>query len=163
MSELTRRQFCVVGGCSLLATACGNDAKPAPADMATAQDLAAPIDDLEQPTCSGKFNAGPQSTLLVGQTRYFACASMFVLRDALGIYAMTAICTHEGCIVNFVDAQQGFACPCHSSTFDFNGEVTNLPAPHPLQHYSCSFDSADNIIVDTFLPVSSTVRLTMPD
>jgi len=163
MSELTRRQFCVVTGCGLAAGACGNGATPPPPDLAMPQDLAAPNEDLEQAVCSGKLDAGPESTLQVGHIRFFACAHMFVLRDDLGIYAMTATCTHQGCIVNFVNQQQGFLCPCHTSTYDFNGQVTSPPAPHPLQHYACSFDSADNIIVDTFMPVPATTRLTMQD
>ncbi|MCA1664739.1 MAG: Rieske 2Fe-2S domain-containing protein, partial [Myxococcales bacterium] len=66
-------------------------------------------------------------------------------------------------IVDFVNLQQGFLCPCHSSSYDLNGEVTSPPAAHPLQHYACSFDGSDNIIVDTFTPVSATTRLTMQD
>ena len=163
-SGLTRRQFCVVTGCGVVAGACGGGASPAVPDLsAPLQDLAVAKDDLAQAACSGKVNGGPQSTLLVGQVRFVACAPLFVLRDALGIYAMTAVCTHMGCTVNFINQQQGFLCPCHTSTYDFNGEVTSPPAPHPLKHYACSFDASDNIIVDTFNPVPATTRLTMQD
>jgi len=167
MSELTRRQFCVVTGAGLVAGACGNGATMNGGnDLAVPDDLAMPvITDMADTNCpvNGKLNAGPQSALLVGHARFFPCAQMFVLRDTLGIYAMTAVCTHEGCIVNFVGAQQGFLCPCHTSTYDFNGMVTSPPAPHPLQHYSCALDGADNIIVDRFVPVIATTRLTIQD
>jgi Rieske Fe-S protein len=46
--------------------------------------------------------------------------------------AFTAICTHEGCIVNNV-SNGTINCPCHGSKFSIeNGSVVNGPAPSPL-------------------------------
>jgi nitrite reductase/ring-hydroxylating ferredoxin subunit len=158
-SEWTRRRFCVVTGAALVGSACGNNVT-APADLAAADDLAEPL-DMGEMLCAGKVDAGPQSALLVGHARYFACAHLFVLRDALGIYAMTAVCTHMHCIVALMG--QSFACPCHNSTYDFNGDVTNPPAPLPLQHFACALDPSDHIIVDPSVPVAATTRLTIQD
>jgi len=44
--------------------------------------------------------------------------------------AFSAVCTHQGCPVQWVGG--GFQCPCHGATYDANGQVTGGPAPAPL-------------------------------
>jgi len=46
--------------------------------------------------------------------------------------AYSAICPHQGCSVQFISAQEGFACPCHQSQFDAQGHVVRGPAPSNL-------------------------------
>jgi Rieske Fe-S protein len=46
--------------------------------------------------------------------------------------AFTAICTHQGCIVNNV-SNGTINCPCHGSKFSIkDGSVVHGPAPSPL-------------------------------
>jgi Rieske Fe-S protein len=46
--------------------------------------------------------------------------------------AFTAVCTHQGCIVNTVSGGT-INCPCHGSKFSIaNGSVVNGPATSPL-------------------------------
>jgi Rieske Fe-S protein len=46
--------------------------------------------------------------------------------------AFTAVCTHQGCLVNSVSGGT-INCPCHGSKFSIaNGSVVNGPAPSPL-------------------------------
>ncbi|MBA3647198.1 MAG: Rieske 2Fe-2S domain-containing protein [Chitinophagales bacterium] len=49
-----------------------------------------------------------------------------------GYVALSQICTHEACTVQFEVAQNDFLCPCHDSHFDLIGNVTSGPAPLPL-------------------------------
>lgn len=56
----------------------------------------------------------------------------YLIADASGIYAVTAICTHLGCKVRYEN--QGFHCPCHDSEYDLQGLVTHGPAKFPLKH-----------------------------
>lgn len=58
-----------------------------------------------------------------------------VITDGLEIasHAISAVCTHLGCIVGWNAEAAEFACPCHGSRFDADGEVTNGPAGHPLE------------------------------
>jgi Rieske Fe-S protein len=47
-------------------------------------------------------------------------------------HAFTAICTHQGCIVNAVSGGT-INCPCHGSEYSIiNGSVVRGPAPLPL-------------------------------
>lgn len=47
-------------------------------------------------------------------------------------YAISSICTHFGCTVQW-DAQiNKFNCPCHGSQFDSQGRVVRGPAKRPL-------------------------------
>jgi glycine/D-amino acid oxidase-like deaminating enzyme/nitrite reductase/ring-hydroxylating ferredoxin subunit len=58
-----------------------------------------------------------------------------VYRDEAGtLHALSARCTHLGCIVRFNDAEGAWECPCHGSRFDVDGSVIQGPANKPLQH-----------------------------
>lgn len=41
-------------------------------------------------------------------------------------------CTHEGCFVNWSEPQGVFTCPCHTASFDVDGERVSGPPPSPL-------------------------------
>jgi Rieske Fe-S protein len=52
--------------------------------------------------------------------------------QAGSFHAFTAICTHQGCIVNSVSGGT-IDCPCHGSKYSaLNGSVVNGPATLPL-------------------------------
>jgi Rieske Fe-S protein len=56
-----------------------------------------------------------------------------VYRDGQGkLHAVSAVCTHLGCVVHFNSAEGSWDCPCHGSRFDTNGEVLHGPAATPL-------------------------------
>jgi len=52
--------------------------------------------------------------------------------------AMTAVCTHEGCIVNGYTGA-AFVCPCHGSQYNTNGTVVQGPAVAALARYNTQF------------------------
>lgn len=56
--------------------------------------------------------------------------SVYLRRRGVTIEAVSAICTHTGCLVQRVSS--GFGCPCHKSDFDEEGKPLNGPAPRPL-------------------------------
>lgn len=57
-----------------------------------------------------------------------------VYRDETGtVHALSARCTHLGCIVNFNDAEKAWECPCHGSRFGIDGTVLQGPANRPLE------------------------------
>jgi menaquinol-cytochrome c reductase iron-sulfur subunit len=56
--------------------------------------------------------------------------SVYLRKRGESIEAVSAICTHTGCLVQ--RASNGFGCPCHKSDFDEEGKPTSGPAPRPL-------------------------------
>ena len=52
--------------------------------------------------------------------------------------ALSAICTHQTCIITGF-GNQTYVCPCHGSTYDINGRVLDGPAPAPLAQYPTQF------------------------
>ncbi len=57
-----------------------------------------------------------------------------VYRDDSGaLHAVSARCTHLGCIVHFNDAERAWECPCHGSRFAVDGSVIQGPANKPLE------------------------------
>jgi len=73
--------------------------------------------------------AGSGAVIRIGGER---CA---VYRDQAGLLsAVSATCTHLGCIVAFNDAEHTWDCPCHGSRFGIDGKVIQGPATNPLEH-----------------------------
>ena len=57
-----------------------------------------------------------------------------VYRDRDGeVHAVSAVCTHLGCLVSWNDGEESWDCPCHGSRFDVDGEVLDTPAIDDLE------------------------------
>jgi len=62
-----------------------------------------------------------------------------VYRDDTGaLHAVSARCTHLGCIVAFNDAERVWECPCHGSRFAVDGSILQGPASKPLDRIDLS-------------------------
>lgn len=57
---------------------------------------------------------------------------VLVVNTGEGFRAVSAVCTHLGCVVKWRKARRQFFCPCHGGRFDLEGEVLGGPAPEPL-------------------------------
>ena len=83
---------------------------------------------------------------------------LWVFADDKGVYAISAVCTHLGCVV----ARQengSFFCPCHGSKFDAAGQVVKGPAPKALAHFELSVSPDGQLVVDHDKEVGADVRL----
>lgn len=108
----------------------------------------------------GPVPGGNVSETAVGALRVLAGEVVVLGRDATGLYAMSASCTHAGCLISVAGApnQESLSCPCHGSQFDANGAVTRGPAGAPLQHYQVDVASDGTITIHGDEPVSAETR-----
>lgn len=59
----------------------------------------------------------------------------FELRwSAAGVAARSLLCTHQGCVVQWLEADRQYACPCHDARFDERGVPLYGPAQRPLRN-----------------------------
>jgi nitrite reductase/ring-hydroxylating ferredoxin subunit len=77
-------------------------------------------------------SVGNASALSIGAM--LVMSNVVLARDANGVYAISAVCTHAGCLLDDSSSTpaRGLYCPYHGSAFDGNGSVTNGPARSPL-------------------------------
>lgn len=64
------------------------------------------------------------------------------------LFALSNICTHLGCIPNWLPAELKFKCPCHGSGYYMSGVNFEGPAPRPLERYKISLNAEGKILVD---------------
>ncbi len=60
---------------------------------------------------------------------------VLVVNTGEGYLALSAVCTHLGCVVKWKKGRRQFFCPCHGARFDLDGEVMGGPAPRPLAKF----------------------------
>jgi len=73
---------------------------------------------------------------------------IYLVHSRKGFYAMSAVCTHLGCMTVWKQDAGVIACPCHGSTFRENGTVIGGPAPKPLPWLKTWLASNGEIMVD---------------
>lgn len=54
--------------------------------------------------------------------------------------ALSAVCTHLGCVVAWQEQSGEFQCPCHGGRFSADGKVLGGPPPKPLETLSVVLD-----------------------
>lgn len=60
-------------------------------------------------------------------------------RDEDGeLHAVSAVCSHMGCLVEWNDGETSWDCPCHGSRFDADGSVVETPAVEGLEQLDSS-------------------------
>jgi cytochrome b6-f complex iron-sulfur subunit len=100
----------------------------------------------------GIITAGPVDRFPTGSVTEFADAHFSLIRSPDGGFlAVHNRCTHLGCTVNWVEAENHFICPCHAASFDFFGHFQGPPVPRPLDTFQVSFENTA-VLVDTSLP-----------
>lgn len=107
----------------------------------------------------GDVSAGNVSALPVGALRV-AGAGVAIGRDSGGVYAVSLICTHQGCDIssNGSVSPSGIHCGCHGAMFDANGNVLGGPARSPLPHYQVDVDASGNLTIRGNQEIASSAR-----
>lgn len=108
--------------------------------------------------------AGEKRRILLGDAVLFPVDTftyldeynLFVYRDHEGIRAVSAVCTHLGCILE--STTDGFECPCHGSCYNLEGEVLSGPAPRDLSWYQVSRAADGKLVIDPGKIVGADVK-----
>jgi cytochrome b6-f complex iron-sulfur subunit len=110
---------------------------------------------------SGPVAAGNVSETKVGVLSAVTGAAVILGRDAGGLYAMSASCTHAGCLLAVTGAEgaEQLYCPCHGSLFDASGDVTRGPARAALPHYRVDVAADGSITIQGGEPVAPDTRM----
>ncbi len=93
-----------------------------------------------------RFKIGRENNFPVNTFTYMTDRKLFVYRDHQGIRAVSAICTHLGCVIEKSD--DGFQCPCHGSRYNDQGEVLSGAATKDLPWFELKKDVDGQIVVD---------------
>ncbi len=130
----SRRQFIITSGAALAAAWAGTFIQSKVFPPATTAE-ATPVEI-------------PLAELPVGGSKQitYAGAPALVTRSQDGVLALSLVCTHLGCIVQWLPAQHQFHCPCHDGLFDEFGDVISGPPPLPLERLAVKM-LADKIVV----------------
>lgn len=96
---------------------------------------------------SRKFKIGKPGNFPMGTVKELDKEKVFIFSDNDGLYAISAICTHLGCIV--YSTETGFRCPCHGSVYNDEGKVIAGPAPRNLAWYEISQNVDGSLMVDS--------------
>ena len=98
------------------------------------------------PSPSKKFRVTLPESMAPGVAFLPPGRSVAVVRDAEGVYAVSTICTHLGCIVK--QSTSGFDCPCHGSRFAPDGSVIRGPAPKSLPWIEVRHAGGNTYVID---------------
>jgi cytochrome b6-f complex iron-sulfur subunit len=123
--------------------------------LATAAGVLTPIIAYIWPPARAAAEAGGRvvvattADLPVGQGAVFSVQNkpVIVINTEQGVRALSAVCTHLGCIVFWNPERQVIACPCHEAYFSINGAVISGPPPAPLEVYRVQVEG-DEIVVE---------------
>jgi len=102
------------------------------------------------------FRAGSLDDYPVNSVTYIQEQQVYIVRTEEGLWAMTAVCTHLGCITQWKPELNQVACPCHGSKYARNGNVDAGPAPRPLPHFAVRVTADGALEVDKLETIKET-------
>jgi len=97
---------------------------------------------------STTFRAGNPDLYPVHSVTFLQDQQVYIVRMQEGFYAVSAVCTHLGCITQWKPEGDTIACPCHGSKFKPDGVKIEGPAPRPLPHFAISLTADGELLVD---------------
>ena len=102
-------------------------------------------------------NFEPEMDFLAGSPGDYAPGVDERWKNAYGVWmvkqegklvALSNICTHLGCIPNWLQSESKFKCPCHGSGYYMSGVNFEGPAPRPLERYKIVLQPDGKIKID---------------
>jgi Rieske Fe-S protein len=68
------------------------------------------------------------------------------------VIAISAACSHLGCIVTWEEEQKIFKCPCHDGRYDKEGKVISGPPPRPLRRHKTKIEDGRILLATETVP-----------
>jgi Rieske Fe-S protein len=68
------------------------------------------------------------------------------------VIAISAGCTHLGCIVTWDEDSKIFKCPCHDGKYDEEGRVISGPPPAPLKRHKTKIEDGKIFLATETVP-----------
>ena len=99
------------------------------------------------PESNARVKIGPPDKFSSETPTFMTKLNLWVFRDRQGLYAISSLCTHLGCIADRAEDGQ-FVCPCHGSKFAADGEVLSGPAPKGLNWLALNMSPDGLVVVD---------------
>ena len=93
-------------------------------------------------------NAGKPENYAVDSVTLDVNSGIYLIHAQEGFFALSAICTHLGCMTAWKPELGIIACPCHGSKFKRDGEKIEGPAPKPLPWLQTSISDEGDLMVD---------------
>jgi cytochrome b6-f complex iron-sulfur subunit len=106
-----------------------------------------------------QFRAGTPDLYPLHSVTYLQEQQVYIVRMSEGFYAVSAVCTHLGCVTQWKSESQMIACPCHGSKFKPDGVKIEGPAPRPLPHFAISLTADGELLVDKLQNVKNSQAL----
>ncbi|MBI4600382.1 MAG: ubiquinol-cytochrome c reductase iron-sulfur subunit [Planctomycetes bacterium] len=136
--ELERRRFLGLVGSGALGVSVAGTA-------VTAVQYISPNVLYEEDT---RFKVGTPDSFPVGTVLALGPQKVYVVRTEEGFFALSAVCTHLGCMTRYEADQKSFFCPCHGSRFSAGGDVVGGPAPRALPRIEVALEGGV-LVVDS--------------
>ena len=126
--RVSRRQLLtggLIGAAGLAAGALGASVLR-PADTGGGPGSGTTAATWSEPTVSGS-RSPPLAELPPGAALRFSTVAFdgYVVNDGGEIRALSSVCTHMGCTLQYRPGWQDLRCPCHGASFDLAGELAN--------------------------------------
>jgi len=93
-------------------------------------------------------NAGKPENYAADSVTMDVNSGIYLIHAQEGFFALSAVCTHLGCLTAWKPELGIIACPCHGSKFTRYGVKIEGPAPRPLPWLQTSLSDEGDLIVD---------------
>src|ERR1700688_3092284 len=81
-------------------------------------------------------------------------SGIYIVHGPEGIFTLSAVCTHLGCLTAWEPELGIIACPCHGSKFRTDGTKIEGPAPSPLPWLNTWVADDGDLLIDRSEPLA---------
>lgn len=98
-------------------------------------------------------NAGRPENYAVNSVTLDLNSGIYLIHAQEGFLALSAVCTHLGCLTAWKPELGIIACPCHGSKFNRDGQKIEGPAPKPLPWLQTWVSDEGDLMVDRSITI----------